>query len=82
MTYLHIGDLLPDLNKVMTKEEYEEYFKESGSLKNRYMRYFKENIGKKKAFGKLMTLISLEDFVNLEKADKNIDWVQAPHITL
>lgn len=82
MTYFHIGDLLPDLNKVMTKEEYEEYFKESGSLKNRYMRYFKENIGKKKAFGKLMTLISLEDFVNLEKADKNIDWVQAPHITL
>ncbi len=82
MTYFHIGDLIPETNRVMTKAEYEKVFKEPGSLKNRYVRYVKTNIGKKNAYGKLMRLIDKEDFVNLEQADQVIDWEIVPSIVL
>ena len=82
MTYFHIGDLVPESSKVLSKAEYEGYFKESGTLKNRYMRYIKANIGKKNAFGKLLKLIDSQDFVNLEQADKMIDWENAPSVVI
>ena len=82
MTYFHIGDLIPESAKVMSKSEYEEYFKQPGSLKNRYMRYLKTNFGKKGAFDKLMKLIDKEEFVNLEQADQMINWEQAPVVVL
>ena len=46
------------------------------------MRYIKTNLGTKKAFGKMLSLIAIEDFVSLEQADKMIDWQQAPSIVL
>ncbi len=82
MTYFHIGDLIPDSAKVMSKSEYEEYFKQSGSLINRYMRHLKTNLGKKGAFDKLMKLIDKEDFVNLEQADSMINWDVVPSVVL
>lgn len=74
MCYFHIGDLLPESSGVMSKEAYEAYFKEPGTLKARYMRYLKTNLGKKNALSKLMKLIESTSFVNLQQADKDIDW--------
>lgn len=82
MTYFHIGDLIPETSGVMSKEDFEKYYKIPGTLKNRYMRYIKSNLGKKKAFGKMMELIATEEFVNLEQADKMMDWEQAPSVLL
>ena len=82
MSYFHIGDLVPVFSGVMNKTEFEKYYKIPGTLKNRYMRYIKTNLGTKKAFGKMLSLIATENFVSLEQADKMIDWQQAPSIVL
>lgn len=58
MCYFHIEDILNTKRKVMSKSEYEEYFKESGTLKNRYTRYIKANIGRGNALKNLDKLIS------------------------
>lgn len=82
MCYFHIGDLVPESHGVMNKEAYEAYFKEPGTLKARYMRYLKSNLGTKNAFQKMMQLIDDLDFVNLQKADKLINWSNVPEIKL
>ena len=82
MTYFHIADLVPEKNGVMSKEAFESYYKIPGTLKNRYMRYVKTNFGKKTAFEKMIKLISTEDFVSIEQADKIIDWEKAPSVVL
>lgn len=80
MCYFHINDLLPEKGGVPTRQEFETYYKEKGTLKNRYMRYIKSNLGKKTALTRLMRLIRTEDFINLEQADKMIDWQQVPSV--
>lgn len=82
MCYFHIGDLLPESSGVPTKEKYEAYYKEPGTLKNRYMRFVKGNLGKKKAFDKMSKLIASEKFVNLDIADKMMDWETAKTVVL
>lgn len=82
MFYFHIADLLPEKGGMMTKEAFERYYKIPGTLKNRYVRYMKTNLGKKKALGKLMELIATEDFINLEQADKKINWDQVPSVLI
>lgn len=82
MCYFHIGDLIPEHRGVMTKAEYEDYFKEPGTLFNRYKRYLKSNLGKDTAFSKMVSLISSMNFVNMETADSIIDWEKATTINL
>ena len=82
MTYFHIADLIPERNGVISRRVYEEYFKEPGTLKARYLRYIKSNLGKKGAFNKLMKLIDTTDFVNIEQADNLIDWEKVPSVLL
>ena len=82
MCYFHIGDLIPESYGVMSKEAYEAYFKESGTLKARYSRYLKSNLGKKNAFKKMMQLIDKMDFVGVQQADEAIEWNVAPVVTL
>lgn len=82
MTYFHIGDLMPESNAMMSKSEYENYFKEAGTLKNRVARYVKSNLGKKNALVKLLVLIDSEDFVSLEQADRQINWEKVTPIVL
>lgn len=82
MCYFHIGDLLPETSGVMSKEDYEEYFKEKGTLLNRYKRYFKSNFGKKNAWNKLVKLIKTQQFLNLEQANATIDWSRCPQKSL
>jgi hypothetical protein len=62
MCYFHISDLIQEENRMMTRQEYETYFKENGSLKNRVMRYVKGNIGRGDAWGKLCRLVMEERF--------------------
>lgn len=74
MCYFHIGDLIPESHGVMSREAYEAYFKEKGTLKARYLRYFKSNLGKKTAFSRMMYLIDKMDFFNLSQSDRELDW--------
>ena len=73
MCYFHIGDLVPESSGVMSKEDYEVYFKEPGTIKARYVRYLKSNLGKKNAFDKMMRLIDETEFAGLRQADEEID---------
>ena len=82
MFYFHINDLLEEKGKFMTKTEFEEYFKEPGTLKNRLVRYFKANIGKGSSTKKLGTLLSKYDFMSVEEAAASIDWDKQPIIEL
>lgn len=82
MCYFHIGDLVPESEGVMSKETYEAYFKEKGSLNARYMRYLKSNLGKKNAFDKMMKLMDEMEFVGLRQADEEIDWSSTSIVTL
>ena len=80
MCYFHIGDLVPSSNRMMSRKDYEDYFKEPGSYANRMKRYFKSNIGKGSAFQKMVSLIEQTDFVSIEQADSMIDWSQAADV--
>lgn len=82
MTYFHIGDLLHEIGGVMSKEKYEEYFKEPGTVKARYVRYIKSNLGKKSALDKLKKLLHSTDFMNLEQASESLDWSKLPIVEL
>lgn len=82
MCYFHIGDLLHEKGGVLSREAYEAYFKEPGTLKARYMRYIKTNLGKKNALNKLVKLISDTEFMDLRCADETIEWSQAPIVKL
>lgn len=82
MCYFHIGDLIPELGGVMTKADYESYFKEPGTLKNRYLRYFKTNVGKSRAFSKMTSLIQSTDFVSISQGETMINWEQANLVTV
>lgn len=81
MCYFHIADLIAEAKGLLSRKEYEEYFKEPGTLKNRLVRHFKTNYGKRDAWKKLMTLISSIDFINLEQADLSIDWENKPVVS-
>ena len=82
MTYFHIADLIHESDGMMSKENFESYFKIPGTLKNRYIRYVKSNLGKKHALEKLLNLIITDDFINLEEADAIINWDQNPTVVL
>lgn len=82
MCYFHIADLVPESHGFQSKKEYEDYFKEKGTLKARGMRYLKGNLGKKNTLEKMMKLIDDVDFINLHQADKEIDWSLSPIVKL
>lgn len=67
MCYFHIEDLLIDKGRLMTQYEYEEYFKEIGTLKNRCIRYVKSNIGRGNAMKNLEKLLNLYKFNSIKK---------------
>lgn len=82
MYYFHINDLIEESSKFMSKPAYEEYFKESGTFKNRLLRYIKSNIGKGSSKMKLKALLEQYDFMNVEKAAETIHWENQPLIKL
>ena len=82
MCYFHIGDLISESHGVMSKEAYETYFKEPGTLKARYVRHLKSNLGKKNAFQKMMRLIDSMDFIGLQQAEASMNWAEASIVKL
>ena len=66
MCYFHIEDILSGKSALMSKADYEEYFKEPGTLKNIYIRYFKSNIGRGNAIKHLDALLRLFPFCSIE----------------
>lgn len=72
MCYFHIADLLDFKSNLLSKEEYERYFKERGTLKNRLVRYLKSNLGRKRAFNGLGELIRDFNFISVEEAAREI----------
>lgn len=70
--YFHLNDLINQKIAFMSKADYENYFKEPGTLKNRMMRYAKSNIGTGDAYGKMIRLLADHSFTSIR--DSNIDW--------
>ena len=66
----------------MTEAEFEEYFKEPGTLKNRMTRYVKTNIGKGGARDKLDFLLKRYLFCDVKQAVKEINWSNQPLVEL
>ena len=82
MTYFHLGDLNPVVDGIMSKEDYESYFNEPGTMKARYLRYLKFNVGVKGNKKKLFRLLDNMSLCNISEADNSIDWSAAPHLTI
>ncbi len=82
MTYFHIEDLIDTRGSFMSKKEYEEYFKEPGTLKNRLSRYIKSNVGTGGAFDKMSRLIRCADFHSLAEMDERISWDKVDKVEL
>lgn len=82
MCYFHIGDLVPERGGVPSREEYEAYYKESGTLKKRYFRYIKSNLGKKGAFDKMIKLVNMMNFIDIQQADTQINWGETPSVVI
>lgn len=72
--YFHLNDLISMKKPFMSKADYEEYFKEPGTLKNRTLRYLKSNVGTGDAFGKMNQLLTDHKFVSVQVANQQIDW--------
>lgn len=77
MCYFHIDDMLKENNKLKSKKEYEEYFKEPGTFKNRFKRYLKSNIGRSKALTNLDELIA--DF-KFQSIAESVDIISSANI--
>lgn len=80
--YFHLADLINYRFELKSRKEYEEYFKEPGTLKNRVVRYMKTNIGHGNAFEKFTNVLSKHRFVSLKEADKMIEWDKMNAVTL
>lgn len=80
--YFHLNDLVNQRFTFKSKAEYEEIYKETGTLKNRIIRYAKSNIGNGDSFGKMSRLLSEYLFVSVSEADKMIEWNKMNTVTL
>lgn len=80
--YFHLADMIQEKHAMMTRKDYETYFKESGTLKNRLIRYMKSNVGTGNAYEKLQKLLLGYVFVSVRDADKMIEWNKMNTITL
>jgi polysaccharide deacetylase family protein (PEP-CTERM system associated) len=83
ISYFHIGDLVRSSDQfLISKEMYETYFREPGTLTKRVKRSIKSNLGISGAFEKMCKLICNTDFVSLERAEKIVDWSKAKVVEL
>lgn len=80
--YFHLNDLIAQKLKLMSRSDYEEYFMQPGTLKNRLIRFFKSNAKTGNTLEKLTRLLGNHQFVNLRESDKQIDWNSVEIINL
>ena len=72
--YFHLVDLISGKIKLKSRKEYEDYFHEPGTLKNRLVRYVKANATSGDAYGKMVRLLAAHPFVSVAEAVKHTDW--------
>ena len=82
MCYFHIGDLVPETSGILSRTDYEAYYKEPGTLKNRYIRHFKSNYGKRGTWRKLERIINAIPFVSIDQAVLTLDTDTIPRLTV
>lgn len=82
MFYFHMADMISDKEGIMPKKEYEEYFKEPGTIWARYLRYIKTNFGVTGNQSKFNKLLGSSQFINIAEADRQIDWTTVPSAVL
>lgn len=80
--YFHLVDIIKEESKLLSQEDYEKYFKEPGTLKNRLIRYAKSNIGTSDGYGKIVKLISDQEFYNITSANDLINWDKTTNVNL
>ena len=80
--YFHLKDLLNEKIVFLSKEAYEDYFKEKGTFKNRFIRYVKDNATSGNTFNKLSKLFMKNEMMPLEKAVKMVDWEKVKKIKI
>lgn len=81
--YFHLKDLMKENVHFLSKNEYEDYFKQSGSLINRIVRYVKDNIsGGGDMIKKLSGLLDNNTFVNVRQAAELTDWTNTSEVFL
>lgn len=80
--YFHLADLIPEQKKMMSREQYESYFKQPGSLKNRLTRYVKSNIGFGDTLDKMERMIQEFPFISMAEADHQIEWEKTRIVAL
>lgn len=68
MCYFHIADLLTERAPMMSRANFEDYFKESGPLPKRLIRYFKSNVGRSGAIAKMEALLKIGNFLAIADA--------------
>lgn len=82
MCYFHLLDMISEKVPMKSKAEYEAYFHEKGTLKNRVLRYVKTNIGSGEAFRKLSALVKAFPFTSLSEAGETLSWDDVPEVKL
>lgn len=81
--YFHLNDLIERKSrKLMSREDYEEYFMQPGTLKNRLIRFFKSNARIGDTYEKLSRLLLEHPFISIREADKMIEWDKMNTISL
>lgn len=80
--YFHLKDLIDEKTGVLSKVQYEEYFKEPGTMKNRYVRWIKDNFRMGDVYSKLMKLLAKQSFVSVETASNSVVLKQQEAIVL
>lgn len=65
--YFHLKDLMDERVGLLSKADYEDYFHEEGSLKNRLSRYVKDNISGGDAFKTLCRLMADFTFTGIPR---------------
>ena len=80
--YFHLNNLIQESHKLMSRVDYEEYFMQPGTLKNRLVRFFKSNAKTGDTLEKLMRLLVEHPFVSISEANKLIDWEKVNTVVL
>lgn len=80
--YFHLNDLISEQKKFLGRQQYEDYYGEPGTLKNRCVRYLKGSIGSSGAYEKMARLLSCGAFSGIRTASEDIDWSSSAKIEL
>lgn len=82
MMYFHIADLAEVKHKFLSREAYEEYYKEPGNLLRRLKRYVKSNLTWGDTFGKFSSVVRSHEFGSVLAASQAMEWDNVPVVKL